>query len=514
MRRLRLLLGVPALSLLGIAACSSLLGIEDVHQGPAPGAEAGTSGEPDGGESNGGFANAGGANGGAAQAGSAMGGAPDAGAAGKDSAGAGNSAGSSGEAGAAGAAPIGSTVTGHVIDFWGHKLSNVPVEIGGKQVLTDFQGAFAIADVPDEYDVSLIIQFVSTVTQTHGYAFQGLTRRDPTLQVYTGTADVSALLDTSFTGTAQSVTGKRTLSFAMGGPDGKFERSTAPTGGSFGMSVTWVGPLTTSEGAHALVFQNNDTTGVPEGYYAYDTATVLLSSTTTNHSMLSLDLKPATIASKALVGTVTPGNFSNRSNTVSLRFGDGAAIQIANLTPTSDNFSYLVPTIPGASVSLAAVEGCISNLGCAIVHKDGLSGGTTVPSLTIPAPMKNLTLTPSGAVDANTQFSCTPSAGDAGPYVSVMKNSQSQNDRLIVITSKRPFKLPSVVNGSYVPVHGESYNWQIETHGAPSSVDEMTGPSGFIDSFGGKPADLEPRGPRTSDGTFTMSVVKPITIAN
>ena len=511
-------LGLGALaSLLSVAACSALLGIEEVHEGPAPGSDGGTSGSAEGGASAhagtslGGSVNAGAPSGGSVTGGALNGGSENGG---DESAG---MAGTNVEAsGAAGAGEPGSPVHGHVIDYWGHALPKVPVEIAGQQTVTDAQGAFSFADVPSEYDASLVAEYEFFVTQRLAYVYQGLTRRDPTLQVVRGSELFSANFDTTFTGAQQSVTGSRSFTFAMGGPDGVFEKVGAPSSGSYGLQANWLGPATTVEIAHGLVWQNNVNSGVPEGYFAYATASVALLSTTTDHSMVTLDMSPKAIATSTLAGTVTPAGFADRQNSISMRFTSGATIKLASVTPTIPGFSYLVPTLANASVTFAAAEGCLNIVanGCGIVHQDGLVGGGPALTPTIPTPATSLTTTPAGAVTADTTFAFTASSAGSAPHVSVFENKQSQNDRLYVITMSRSFKLPKVLNGSFTLLNGESYGWRVETHGSPASVDAMAGPSGYVDAFSAAPADLQPRGARAGSGEYTSSVSKQLSIAN
>ncbi|MEP7052512.1 MAG: hypothetical protein ABJB12_19250 [Pseudomonadota bacterium] len=507
-------------SAFGSAGCGALLGIEDVHEGPANGTEMGGSGEggdpnPNGGTTSG---DAGASASGSSHAGAATGGASVGGSGnpngGTGVGGAAGGATSTGEAGAGGSVQTGSTVTGHVIDLRGHKLSGVAVEIAGKQATTDGGGAFTVTDVPAVYDASLVVHYLSTVTQTHGYVFQGLKRRDPTLQVYQGLVEQTQSLDATFSGADQSATGTRTISLSLAGPDGAFERRDAPKP-TLATSLKWAGPAETQEQAHALVWQNNATSGLPEGYYAYATAPLMLSSGTTAHAAVGLSLLPTAIASSPVTGTVTPASFSDRTDSVSLRFSSGATMRLVASNPASSTFSYLVPTLAGATITFAASEGCApSSPGCGIVHKDGLLGGGAALTVKIPSPVTNLTLAPATAVDSNTQFSLTPAVGSTSPFVSVLINGTSGNDRLYVISSERSFKLPSVLNGAYSLVHGESYRWQVETHGTAASVDELAGPSGFIDAFSVNHSDFSPSGPSTGDGAYTLSAAKFFTVAN
>ena len=139
--------------LVALVACNSIVGIGPLHEDSRNGAGAGAGGTA---------AKAGTSN---AQAGQdSNGGQP--GVAGTDSAGA---AGEGGSGGGGGEVPVDATVTGHVIDFWGHKLANIPVLIGDSLYSTDEDGAFVIHDVAPSYDASLIVVYnFNTVDRTSG----------------------------------------------------------------------------------------------------------------------------------------------------------------------------------------------------------------------------------------------------------------------------------------------------------------------------------------------------------
>ena len=62
---------------------------------------------------------------------------------------------------------------------------------------------------------------------------------------------------------------------------------------------------------------------------------------------------------------------------------------------------------------------------------------------------------------------------------------------------------PSVVGGVYQLVASHEYAWRVETHGDYATVDSMTGPTGFMDSFSGNGSSLS--GPRRTSGTYTIS---------
>jgi hypothetical protein len=52
--------------------------------------------------------------------------------------------------------------------------------------------------------------------------------------------------------------------------------------------------------------------------------------------------------------------------------------------------------------------------------------------------------------------------------------------------------------------------YRVETHGDAATVDELAGPSGFIDEFGWSECD-GPEGPRREDGSYAISLARYIT---
>ena len=486
-------------ALLGVTACGALLGIEDVHEGPTPGGGAAgvTSGGAGGLSATGGNATpGGGSNPTGGHAGASEAGGPDTGGNGGDAEG-----GASGSA-AGGAGGAGTTVQGHLIDLWGHRLPNVPVEVGGKQTTTDADGAFSIANAPAQYDASLVVSIDHNGTPyTRAWVFQGLTRRDPTLQIYEALPTKEGPVDI-LPNNPPALTDTRTLTVAMAGPDGDYVNADTSGAGLDGAFSQWVGPNTTQETAHALIWQNG-ADGLPDQFIAYDAELVGLSSTVTAHAKVSFDLTAKSIAKGTITGTVAGSDFSARSNDVFLRFTSNAVISLLSDAPTTAGFSYTVPGgLAGASVIFAAANGDFHD-SFAIAHKDGLLAGASQINLSIPTPAKALAATGDlNAINAATKFSFT--AGSAGPFVGVFTNDGT-DDQLYVVTSKVPFTFPSVVGGKYKLKPGAFYNLRIETHGTAASVDAMAGPTGFIDSFAVIDSHDAPTGPRTGDGSYTIS---------
>jgi len=530
-------------SLLGLAACAKLIGIEDVQLDPSfagnTGRAGGDSGAGTGPLANGGHANSSGghanssgghadAAGGRANssgghanssgghadaAGGTDDGGPSAGSGGTGTVGGrGNMGGNPGAAGSSGGSTsTGSNVRGHVIDFWGHQLSSVSVEVAGKKGTSDAMGAFSFDAVPDTYDASLVVSYnVNGRIKTRAWVYQGLTRRDPTLQIYEGLSDRGTQIDI-LPNNPSTLSGSRTLSISFGGPDGAAQKTDVSGPGYSAEHLAWQGPATTQEVAHALIWEPDPNTKFPAKFIAFDSTTVALSDTsdTQAHGMASFNLSADTINSGTITGTVPGSGFTARFNNVFLRFTSNAVMALLAEKPTTAGFSYVVPSIANASATLVAGDGDVfDELG--VTHKDGLAPGASALSLSIPTPARDLAVTPMAdlnKVSATTQFSFKSGTSANAPFVATFtyEDNSVHDDILYVVSAKAPFTLPKVVNGTYTLPPGGPYIWRIETHGAPASVDAMAGPSGFLDALSNSYNCDEPSGPRTGDGSYTLS---------
>jgi hypothetical protein len=462
----------PVVAATALAACTSVLGIEDLHEGPRPGG-GGT-------DTDAGSGNATGAGGSA-------------------------SGGSSADGGAGPTDPIDGPVHGTVIDFWGRALGNITVQIGAQQVVTDKDGKFSTDSVPGEYDASLKLARESG-GKVYGWVYQGLTRRDPTLQVFQGREDRST--SGTVLVTAEDALGTNdTVSAAWGTPDGSTEKHDMTVGAPGNdFMPDWQGSSTNSGAAHALLWTVNAASSLPSAYRSYDTKLIALAQGTP--ADMTFTLKTMSITTDNVTGSVTPAGAGDRTNAVFVRFESGASLTLVSHAPTTDAFTYLVPKLTDASISVAASEED-SNDGFSVVHRDGLSPGEPVGTLQIPAPP--ITLGPTGtaadAVDDATPFTFKGSPDSAGAYVIHVEADQFYQS-LFIVTAKTTFTLPKVLDGAYQLTSGRLYRWWVETHGSYETVDQMAKAGGFADAYAGPTqfsAPGKPMGLNQESGAFTSS---------
>ncbi|GEM_PF-701612 len=418
---------------------------------------------------------------------------------------AGDAAGGGGPGGEGGAASTGSPVRGQVIDFWGHPLPNVPVEVSGSALtITDEHGRFEVPDVPAVYDASLMIEITQPRREVYGWVYQGLTRRDPTLQVYRGLPQWDAT--TTFNAEDWEGGDNQTLMLSVVGPDGHNQFST--TNPNYTTFPTWRGPATTNATVHSLVVVSDPETDLPINYLAYDSSPVSLAGD--EPRTVTLDLSPDEIPVGFLLGTVTAPNLAGRENRVFVRFPTGGSIQVVRDTDAGNNLSYLVPTLPGGSITVSASEGTRSYTGFSLVHRDGLAANGEPVALTVPEP--SVLLLPADgatAVDSTTQFAFSGSSA-SGAYLVAM-SSYSYYSGLFIVTGREEFTIPEVVGGAFELISDDLTEWYVETHGDWTDVDAMAGPGGFMDAFASDGAT--PIGPRLGNGAYTASVSRYFTTA-
>jgi len=516
-------------------ACQGLLGVEDVHQGPPPGAGAGgTSGGKGGtggtGGSNGGSAGkgsggkggAGGTTGGSSgtggkggTTGGSSGTGGDSGEGGSDTGGTSGTGGSTGGAGgsggtagsggsnagsggSAGSVNTDPTVRGKVVNHWLHPIPNVPVMIGDAMTTTDDDGEFEIPDVEATYDAQLVLTFsrYGSGQEQYGWVYEGLTRRDPTLQVYWGLPLHSA--DHQITIANAPSEANAVVVSALGGEYHNWARESA-TGVQ--TSTDWYGPSTVTMMGHGLSWL--ETNGLPTSFTAYTmTSSPIALSDTGGQAMWTLDFTPNSVAAGAIGGTVTSASTDYRDNRAFVQFTSGAVIELFDHYGTSltANFTYTVPTLPGASITLSASEGPGGWGALGVAHVDNLAAGATAIALDIPTPPV-ITAPPDGTtLSASSVLSWTPGTHDTYVFRAI---SDNYYEGLFVVTARTQINIPTFSNG-FALRPGDAISWRLETHGTAQNVDELAGANGFADAFAYGWGEY-PEGPRRESGSMSLS---------
>jgi hypothetical protein len=214
----------------------------------------------------------------------------------------------------------------------------------------------------------------------------------------------------------------------------------------------------------------------------------------------TLDFTPNTVNTDTISGAVVSPSTDERTNAAFVRFTSGAVIELASQTGSSAtaNYSFLVPSLPNATITVMASEGNSSFGAAAVAHRSNVTSGTTTAALTIPSPPVISAPANGSTLNANSMFTWS------GPQdVSIVHmESVSFYESLYIVTARKSVPMPTFQNGYALRAADDAW-FRIEAHGSPATVDEAAGPNGFVDAFG--PWADAPDGPRRDAGTFALS---------
>lgn len=399
--------------------------------------------------------------------------------------------------------PMTGEVSGRVVDFSLQPMETVQVSIGSTTLFTDAEGKFRIPNVAPTYDATLVINTVQNgEAMRFVWRYEGLTRRDPTLQAYSGRTPHGAWLDVRVSGVnfMNRREGDMVLS-SYGGVTGEHiaEPSTAA---EETIRIYWEGPAKTRFTGHAFRMLKLPGRIEPNDYYAYASVNFEI----TAEQKLSVDYNLAQGATPlpwdSVTGTLDGPPGTSRTINMYMRFPDNAVIPLMTDPSGPATFSYGFPiSPPGATIILVARQ---DSEGGQLAHVDNIDKNTDHVAITLP-PILRLVAPPEGAVvDANTSFQW---AGEPNVYL-FWAQDESGRDAVYVVTTKREARLPQAETYVYQPMH--KFAWGIEAHGTHKSLDEVAGPQGFLDTV----ATLyrRPSGPIRGKGTLATSRTQRVSI--
>jgi hypothetical protein len=399
------------------------------------------------------------------------------------------------------------TINGRVIDFYRRPMPNVPVTIGGTTVATNAQGQFSIGGVQAPYDASLTINFVRSGRTAHlGYVYEGLTRIDPTLQALEGLTERStdATLFVNAIGFDDPL---RNLIVTFGGADA-FSLNTHLDADAI-FSARWSGPPSLSGVLRTLLVTraNDDSSDAPvTSYESFQTGTFALSESIDTELTLAANGAPVAVANVS--GSVDVAAPVDRVNNFGLRFADGTRMELAEDREQTTAFSYLVPNLPGATISVVATNSEFV-LPFAAAHRDNIAPGETNVALAIPNAVTVASPAQGAVVSRDTPFVWSAFGQTATTFVWRLEFLDT-TDYMFIVTNRTMVTVPEFADGFSLPDNVPAF-WSVETHGDYPTVDSAAGPTGYMDSLALR--NDWPDGPNSADGYFTESVRRDFTIA-
>lgn len=374
-------------------------------------------------------------------------------------------------------APSVITVTGRVVDFF-DPVPNVNVLVDGKTTTTAADGTFSVAGVQRPYDVTLSFSGNSDV-----WIYQGLTRSDPTVQIFNlGTqhqASVSASIGSApYASNEVGAVFPGGSTLAYGGAGGSTGSSTIGPG-----TVNWsaTDPLqVTLYGIRAIV----DGSGNPTSYTGYGSLAVSLHNADTLTG-LSVPIT-SSVSTGALSGSLTaPSGYTLTDGRAIIRFGSASAgalvgLPLANATPSGSFSNTMLPVGTSISHGLAAqaTDGAGDySLAWGAVTIPSASANLTLPDVAMPtAPASGATNVAPGTV-----LGWTTLAGSV--YLAEMYPAGSSGTRVYIVTTDTSTTLPDLSVISRALPTGAGYKFAVSTIGPFASMDAAAGQTGMLNTY-------------------------------
>lgn len=415
------------------------------------------------------------------------------------------------EGGAAGAGGVpdggaeGVTVHGRIVNAWQVPLAQVALTLADQELTTNDAGEFTAYHVHPPYDVTFLVSEVTAggnPRTTDGWSFEGVTRSDPTFwvsragEIWSGTATFLV------SGTGEPTP---TIALGIGVPSGR-ARGDVPVNGKV-FNFEWSGLFQTTGTAHAISFAADPTSGLPTAYQGYYSTDISGDGSKTSGNKYTLALTPPSppIATNELHGNVTGGS-SDRVNRVWLSFADHAAILLAEQQSASETFSYLIPELPEATVTVYASSGSLSTGAFALAHRSRAALADLESSLDIALPRPP---TLSAPESSETLTSATVFRWETENPVSILtliQNGPTGLHRIHVVTSEKSASVPESL--SHVLLGPGDAVWIVEAQGLATSLDAATSPTTFIDPF----TENRTTGPLGADGSYASSTGRTLVV--
>lgn len=397
----------------------------------------------------------------------------------------------------------GELVRGKVIDFWGHPLASVTVGIGEQQTQTDEDGTFTIPNVGPTYDAELVVRLMGELVEVYGWRYEGLTRRDPTLQVYKGLRQREAQVKFAVKGIDE---GTFYAEAAIGGIDG--HRAYPVTSVTQSLAA-WRGSPSIEAPVHVLSWDKPEVARIPQTYRSHTHQKVTLTDQGVAHVALDLTFN-GTLPVANISGSVHTARARDWVQLVFARFDEGPSISLVSELVTQSleaTFVYPAPVIDGMSLTVAARENVnVARAGYSTAYVSGVGPGEDVGTLELPEP-PDLQAPAEGATDVTTA-TVFQWQTDGGTSVIVFEDMQVFQ-AVYVVTSATFATLPDLSRLGLFHSDGGAYTWAVEVHGTSTTTDELASEQGFLDPFSG---DLNyPMGLHRGKGRFGRSTTRTFT---
>lgn len=389
-------------------------------------------------------------------------------------------------------------VRGRVVDFWGQAVPHVALDVDGQVVRADVDGVFEVNEARKIYDVSLVVHIEGEARETYAWTFEGLTRRDPLLQVYRGLPPRRATLRFTRLGAAD-----RTPPCAALAISGEHGHDAFAFNEDARISFVWRGPRVLDASAEVLFWEPPSTgdCGAVEAYLFPDSRVLRIQP----GGVYDVEVRDPVAAQTMATSTITGRVVAAEPVTMSLfaQTSGGSSVPIPSSPVVNGGYTQEVPLVEDATFVVAASRGGFGAVDYAVSYVMGVQPGTSDVDLALPS-VSSLTSPPADArVARGESFEWEPTG-----VVSLFSVSEEQAFvTQYVVTRRSEVTLRDLSHLGATWNHGAEHRWAVERHGAVASLDEWS--SGFsLDPFS---VDFAvPVGPHRKASHFARSALRSV----
>jgi hypothetical protein len=367
-------------------------------------------------------------------------------------------------------AAVSTTISGFAKDFAGEPIAGAAILVDGKQaVTTSSDGSFTVQDVLTPYNITMILGNDKLAVK-----YMQVTKTNPTLlyiEGFTGSNNSATI-----TGSVPSANGKVTRVFFVSG-DKSWYATASQSNGNFTINARWNGSTVSYSGKLYVLRWTNGSNGLPSEYDAYGEKSLTISNggSFNNNNFSSGELTDP--ADNNITGTVIKpsSNYNISNRTLSINFCNSSTYIGNESGSLSENLSFTVPNIAGASFGIEATAS--DNNKRSTGYKQNISGGTN--GVTIPIempPQLSLPVDNATGVDTATTFLYNQGTGNGVNLVQIVGSSSSYPDYFI-FTKSNSVTIPNLSSqGLGLPSNGD-YGWQVLQISPLNSVDDAASES-------------------------------------
>lgn len=404
-------------------------------------------------------------------------------------------------------APNRELVRGKIVDFWGHPVPNVSIDVGGALTTTASDGTFQAAGVPEIYDLSLVVRIDGEATETYGWTYQGLTDRDVVLPVYRGLPPRRATLRLELPASDGGTLPCGAL--ALGGQRGHDAFAIYQT--STPVSVVWRGVNTLPLNVQSLFWQASDADcKIPVEFLGWRQDETTLDPGDDVTLTLAGPSDGNVVGTSNIEAVVRSDDEGTLTTSLFLRFTNGASIPVSSLTTVPGEVTSLaVPVIDATTLIVAGTRTGVAVANYAVDYTSFTAGSPlevelrppTSPSLVQPANEARLSR---GA----TLFHWEPDK-----HVAILAVTKHEGfTEQFVVTSNNRVQLPDLSHLGLVLEADAAFSWTVEFHGAEPTVEEWLRAELPLDPFS---VDFHsPMGRAVSSGRLARSEARTVYFAS